>query len=264
MNARRDPDLLIKAFLEDGVNELPDRSYDAVRAAIEQKRQWVVLGPWRERQMTRFAIFGVAAAAIVLAAVVGLRFLPSDGETAVGSQPAQTATPTVAPTASPRPTAAPSPAPTPPGSVLPPLTEQYTSSMHGMTVSYPAGWMLQPATEPWTSAELGELTQESAFADVIFEKEIDTPFITLASQPLGGKTGEQWTSDFLAIREGCGPTQPHTVDGIEGVITACGDGLLAVVASDELAFVVWLYRIDDMAYFEQILATVRLDPTAAR
>jgi hypothetical protein len=55
---------------------------------------------------------------------------------------------------------------------------------------------------------------------------------------------------------------------MEGVITKCGDrgdlGLHAVVVSEGRAFVVWLYRIDDMAYFEQILATVQLDPTAAQ
>ena len=95
MNARRDPDLLIKAYLEDGVDELPDRTYDAVRAATEQTRQWVVIGPWREQQMQRFAMFGIAAAAMVLAAVIGLRFLPGNGPDGVGGQP--TASPSPAP-----------------------------------------------------------------------------------------------------------------------------------------------------------------------
>src|SRR5919204_4358361 len=99
MNARRDPDLLIKAFLEDGVNELPERSYHAVRAATEQTRQWVVIGPWREQQMQRFAMFGVAAAVIVLAVAVGLRFLPGDGGSGFGGQPTASPTPSPSPSA---------------------------------------------------------------------------------------------------------------------------------------------------------------------
>jgi WD40 repeat protein len=114
MNTQREPDLLIKAFLDDGVNELPDSSYDAVRSAIEQRRQRVVIGPWREQQMQRFAMSGIAAAVIVLAAVVGLRFLPSNTGIGVGGEP--TASPTASlmvsgasPTASPSPAATSSP-----------------------------------------------------------------------------------------------------------------------------------------------------------
>jgi hypothetical protein len=195
--------------------------------------------------MNKFAILGIAAATIVVVALLGIQLLPRSGG-GVGGPPA--ATPTASPTA----------AATPAGTVLPSLANQYTSSMHGITVSYPAGWMLQPATEPWTSSELGELTQVSAFADVIFEKEDDSPFIALTSQPLGSKTAEQWTDGFLATRESCAPTQSHTVDGIEGVITSCvgTGGPHAVVVSEGRAFVVWLYRIDDMAYFEQILDSI--------
>src|SRR5688572_27825837 len=96
MNTRRDPDLLIKAYLEAGVNELPERSYDAVRAATEQKRQWVVIGPWKEQTMITYARFALAAAAIVLVAIVGVRFLPG---TITG--PGATPGPTISPMASP-------------------------------------------------------------------------------------------------------------------------------------------------------------------
>jgi len=36
MRSTRDPDLLIKAFLDEGIDELPDRSFDAVRTAIDR------------------------------------------------------------------------------------------------------------------------------------------------------------------------------------------------------------------------------------
>lgn len=109
MTKYRDPDVLIQAFLEDGITELPDRSYDVVRAAIEDTRQRVVIGPWREEQMTRLAIFGVAVAAVVLVAVVAINFLPRGG--GIGGPPPATATPTAAPTASP--TTPPTLSPTP-------------------------------------------------------------------------------------------------------------------------------------------------------
>ena len=102
MTARRDPDRLITAYLEDGPMELPDRAYDAVRAQIDNTRQRVVLGPWRVPDMTNFARYGIAAAAIVVVAVLGFNLLPKQagpgGPTATASAP---------------PTASPSPGPTP-------------------------------------------------------------------------------------------------------------------------------------------------------
>ncbi len=106
MTAQRDPDRLIAAFLDEGPEELRDSSYDSVRSQIETKRQWVVLGPWREQQMTNFAKVALAAAAVVLVAVVGIRFLP--GMIAgPGTTPSPTPLVTSVPTASPVPTAAP-------------------------------------------------------------------------------------------------------------------------------------------------------------
>ena len=63
MTTPRDPDRLIRAFLDEGSTELPDRAYDAVRAHIERTRQRVVIGPWREPPMPTIARFAVAAAA---------------------------------------------------------------------------------------------------------------------------------------------------------------------------------------------------------
>ena len=47
MTAPRDPDRLIRAFIDEGMTELPDRAYDAVRSHIDQTHQRVVIGPWR-------------------------------------------------------------------------------------------------------------------------------------------------------------------------------------------------------------------------
>ena len=68
MTASRDPDRLIRAFLEDGLVELPDTSFDAVRAGIDRTRQRVVIGPWREPKMS--TLFRLASAIAVLALVL--------------------------------------------------------------------------------------------------------------------------------------------------------------------------------------------------
>lgn len=93
MTARRDPDSLIRAYLDEGPTELPDRSYDAVRAAIDQTRQRLIFGPWTEPGISRFAQIAVAAVAIVIATVVGINLLPSNGQFG-GPGPSPSASPT--------------------------------------------------------------------------------------------------------------------------------------------------------------------------
>jgi len=110
MNAQREPDRLINAFLMEGQTELADQVYDAVRATIEHRRQRVVIGPWRMPTMNKFVSLGLGAAAVVVALVAGSQLLgtPTGG---VGSdpsvEPSATAQPSVAPTpdATPVPTA---------------------------------------------------------------------------------------------------------------------------------------------------------------
>jgi hypothetical protein len=103
MTARRDPDRLIRAFLEDSRVDLPDHVFDVVRNEIDHKRQRVVIGPWREEKMFKYAGFALAAAAVVLIAVVGIQFLPGNG--GIGGQPTTSPTPTPSPSPTPRPTA---------------------------------------------------------------------------------------------------------------------------------------------------------------
>ncbi len=53
MTTSRDPDRLIHAFVREGAEQLDDQVYDAVRAEIDQKRQRVVIGPWRVPNMSK-------------------------------------------------------------------------------------------------------------------------------------------------------------------------------------------------------------------
>lgn len=76
----RDPDPLIKAFLEQGLDELPDGSYDVVRASVDNTRQRVVLGPWRGLEPVislRLALAIGALAALAVLAYIGAGASPS-------------------------------------------------------------------------------------------------------------------------------------------------------------------------------------------
>jgi len=97
MTARREAEGLIRAFLDEGTTQLPDRTFDAVRHDIHRTRQRVVIGPWREPDMTTLTRVAIAAAAVVAIAVVWINFgRPSTG---VGTGP----TPSPSPSASAQP-----------------------------------------------------------------------------------------------------------------------------------------------------------------
>lgn len=98
MNAHRDPDRLIDAFLREGAEQLHDQVYDAVRAEIERKRQRVVIGPWRMPVMNKFVQIGLGAAAVVVVLVVGAQVLIPRAPGGVGGAPSVTPSPTAKPT----------------------------------------------------------------------------------------------------------------------------------------------------------------------
>jgi hypothetical protein len=101
MTASRTTERLIRAFLDEGPIDLPDRAYDEVRLQIGHTRQRVVIGPWREPQMTPILRVAIAAAAVIAVVAVGINVLPR--QSTVG--PAATAPPTPSPSPSPSPAA---------------------------------------------------------------------------------------------------------------------------------------------------------------
>ena len=143
MTAQHDD--LIQAFMAEGRDELPDRAFDAVRGEIHRTRQRVVIGPWREPQMSTFAKVALAAAAVIAVLFGASRLLPST------PGPGSTvAPPTPSPTATPTDTAAPSVALIAPGPIcdgrdrtgqLEPGTYSATTPVP-YTVEVPAGWTL--------------------------------------------------------------------------------------------------------------------------
>ena len=96
MTTSRDPERLIHAFVREGAEQLDDQVYDAVRAEIEQKRQRVVIGPWRVPTMSKLVPIGLGAAALIAVLFVGSRFVgsPSSNVGGPASQPPASAEPT--------------------------------------------------------------------------------------------------------------------------------------------------------------------------
>lgn len=95
MTAARNPDTLIRAFLDEGLVELPDRAFDAVRRDIHRTRQRGAVGQWANLRTT--GAFRAAVAAVVLVAV-GFAW----GSVRTPADPGQSTEPTGGPTASPR------------------------------------------------------------------------------------------------------------------------------------------------------------------
>jgi hypothetical protein len=250
MTANQDLERRIVAFY---ATEAPPRAPDRVLAAalesvdITPQRRALVRVPWRYPLMNMYARMAVVAVAVIAVGAVGLSLL--DGRT-----------PGTGGVSSPSPTTIATPSPSASTS-NPPLIESFTSSIHGISVSYPAGWKLQPATEPWPSG--GAIRQEALFADVIYQRETDSPFLALASQPLAGADAVEWTTtaaDILGASD-CGPTESVTVDGAEGrLFRGC---LAALVTVADRGYLIWLYRINDVDRFKEFLATVQLHPEDA-
>ena len=80
MKSDRDTTRIVRSWLEDGVTALPDRVLDEVLDQLPATRQRRVWWPLRKLlRVNRAATFGIAAAAIVFVAIVGVRLYSFPG-----------------------------------------------------------------------------------------------------------------------------------------------------------------------------------------
>ncbi|HUG31061.1 MAG TPA: hypothetical protein VMQ65_11180 [Candidatus Limnocylindria bacterium] len=135
MSAERDVNRIVRSWIRAEEHESADRVLQTVLSRLDttpQRRSF-----WRARrstQMSRFAPFGLAAAAILAAVVVGWQLLPSY-QSGSGGQ----ATPS--PTAGPNPTPSSSILPLLPYDALLPGTYRLVSfTNQPLTLTVPAGW----------------------------------------------------------------------------------------------------------------------------
>ena len=216
--------------------------------------------------MNKPVSLGLGAAAVVVALVIGAQVLGPPAPGGVGGVPSASPSLTPAPTAS----IEPSPSPISP----PPLTQTFTSQMHGFSVSYPEGWVARAATEPWTDRP-GEHPFIHPGFDVLHDPvQTDHLFLHIRSQPIGDSTPEDWVAALVA-GEGCTTTEPIAVDGATGLIGADDCHIVAVTTAGR-GYWIGLYTpysgpgeappadfSYDRAWFEEVLATVQVQPEDA-
>jgi hypothetical protein len=263
----RDVSRAIRSWLHEDRHE--DASHiagavlDQVEATPERRAGWPA---WRTPTMNRFITFGLGAAAVVVIGILlGAQLL---GEpTSIGGR--GEATPTPEASSIPTPTATPEPTPSP--VAAPPLSGSFTSTLHGYSLSYPEGWDVQAATEPWTDSRFNLLIGEPHadwLSDPIL---VDHLFLTVASQPIGESTPEEWADEMMATDEGCPTSEAVVVDGASGLIGTDGCELALVTSSGRGYWIHLLKSEDDpsavapydRAWFEEVLATVQLHPEDA-
>ena len=210
----------------------------------------------------------LALATVVVVAVGALAGcqLAGPGESA---PPAATSSPTTTPTQAPAATARPTELA---GAHVPPaLTETFISGIHGLSISYPAGWSAKAATEPWTVPDPPHFG--TSVMDFLYDPARDDHFfLQLGSQALGDIRIEDWMAEFIA-NEGCAVARESVVaDADSSTLYNC---YLAVVSRGGRGYFVWMYTSGDdadleafdadggPAWFEEILATVELHPEDA-
>jgi hypothetical protein len=263
MNVNRDLERRLADYYESEAPRAPDWVLRSALKTIDTtpQRRVVIRVPWRFPQMNTFAKVAIAAVVVIAVGALGLSVLRPAGSSGVGGQP------TASPSSSPSPTFGATIIPEPP----PALTETFTSERHGFSISYPTGWVPRPATDPWATGFPSFATTDG---DVIHDPVLqDHLFLMVASQPLAGKTGAQWVDDLLAgltsADECAAPIQPVTIDGTQGQM--CASGAAAVSAGDR-GYAIMLYASPDdpsavagydQAFFNDILATLRLQPEDA-
>ena len=226
----------------------PDRVLHAALASIDTtKQRRGLLAPWRFTNMNTYA--KVAAAAVVAIALGAIALWQVNGP----GQPGPTSTPIPTPTAAPNP------------SLPPPLTETFTSNMHGITMAYPEGWSFTEATTPWTTTA-PPLYDEPSGDDLFDPVLTDQLFLEITSQPLAGASGPAW-ADTIEV-EPCPTSAPIVVDGADGRLLSC-DVMAALFWTAERGYLILLFRSSDEAWlddvynidwFQQVLDSVQILP----
>jgi hypothetical protein len=141
MSTDRDVTRIVRSWLDEGVTALPDRVLDAVLDQIpatpQHRASWLVRRfPPMNNNIVRV---GIAAAAVVIAAILVIRFLP-------GGNIGQNAEATPTPVPTPVPTASPSPRPIPGADAAGRATLHPGTYVAGdpfslrLTLTVPAGW----------------------------------------------------------------------------------------------------------------------------
>lgn len=237
MNAERDVIRELRAWLHAERDEDADRVIDSVLDQIDwvpQRRPGRLARSLRIMNDTRFR-FGIAAAAIVVATFLGLRFLPSD----VGGPPPE------------------------------PIPETaFTSERHHYTLLFPDDtWQIVERAGSWDPGTA--FSESSAGLDVADQVGTSEPWVLLTSQPLD-IDAEAWLERYDQLNEeafthcSLASSGSRVVDAVVARINryACdgmSDGVEAVMFHTDRAYVIRVFHPDDPAYDPRPLLDEFLD-----
>ncbi len=239
MNADPDVTRVVRSWLKEDAYENADRVLDSVLDQLEwipQRRAGWLARRFPIMNSSRFR-YGIAAAAIVAAAFLGLRFLPGPN---VG-----------APDATPSPT---------------PSTSTFTSERHEYSLLLPDdSWVIVERRGEWAPGKT--FSEQSGGLDVADKIGESEPWILITSQPLDVDR-DAWLTRYDQLNEEAFPdcavesSESRQVDGEEGRINTyrCGDAALGVEATtccaaeavmfhDDRVYVIRVFdREDDRSY----------------
>jgi hypothetical protein len=150
--------------------------------------------------------------------------------------------------------------------------DSFTSTQNGISLATPAGWTKQPATEPGPEAWPGGwITFGDPYADFIYDPvKQGNLWLGIDSVPLNAADADAWPNAQISVTE-CPIAVPVTIDGALGYTgfefqsTECS---VAFVNLGDRGYQIRLYASDDAAvydraWFDEVLATVKLHPSDA-
>ena len=259
MNASQDLHRrLARHYESEPPTRAPDWVLHSALSTIESTPQRRGLAALRRYPSMPTYVKFAAAAALVIA--VGGFALWQMAPRGAGGAPDLSPRPTTVPT----PTARPEPTTYVPGG----LTQTFTSELYGFSLRYPEDWATGAATMQWTEGVLPEFGDPAT--DTVFDAGLrDHLFVGAGSQPLGGRSLDEWQGEFFDT-EDCGAYQAITVGGAEGWIG--GDCDIAMVGAGDRGYIFGLWSsgddpqlrdLDTRALFLAVLATVQLNPEDA-
>ena len=244
----RNVDRVIRSWLHENRHEDVSRTAGAVLDLLDTTPQR--RSPWwparRFPFMSKLVPIGLGAAAVIALLFLGSQFIgsPTSNVGPPVSQPPESAAPSAV-----------SP---------PPLTQTFTSEVHGIALSYPEGWKARQAFVPLTDLPGVPQVHDPGY-DVLYDPVLeDHLFLWIASQPVGDSTPEDWVAGHMAE---CTTTEPVAVDGATGLIGGGNCGEMVAVTTDGRGYSINLARSNDdpaavaafdRAWFEEVLATVDL------
>jgi hypothetical protein len=264
MSTDRDFERAALAWLAEGPERLPDRVLDAVADEIHLTPQRRALRtPWRDprmNQLTRAVTVIAAAVVVVIGGVVVLRPSSPSGQGSSGTTPAASGSGSASASTSPA------------SSGLPALTETFTSTVGGFSISYPAGWKVVRATQTWPT---GSFTSNPDDHSVDAFSGPNLAIYAVSQKLATSTTPAKWLDEYLSDaalefsnRTDCAVvrTEPIVVDGATGVMNySCSVVLIdSIVTSGGRAYVFSLQGDSvDKAWMLELLKTVQLHPESA-